>query len=167
MRSPIRFISPLNDVTSDTIAYEYFFENNSEIYDGDVYYDSFTYCDSDYNSDLDQNTHDPKIQKPIIYIIKHDDKNTSYGSKLKYGSEYVIFNYCDVKRGSEIYSTKEFFHPASVTANPMLHLIRDWKFFRKKNEALMIVDVRTNGTVVIRRGPILQTVNIRRLVPHF
>ena len=30
-----------------------------------------------------------------------------------------------------------------------------------------IIDVNTNGTVAIRRGPILQTVNVRRLVPHF
>ena len=31
-----------------------------------------------------------------------------------------------------------------------------------------IMDVNiTNGTVAIRRGPIVQTVNVRRLVPHF
>ena len=30
-----------------------------------------------------------------------------------------------------------------------------------------IIDVFTNGTVAIRRGAIVQTLNIRRLVPHF
>ena len=30
-----------------------------------------------------------------------------------------------------------------------------------------VIDVFTNGTVAIRRGALIQTVSIRRLVPHF
>ena len=30
-----------------------------------------------------------------------------------------------------------------------------------------IIDVNANSTVAIRRGAIIQTVNIHRLVPHF
>ena len=30
-----------------------------------------------------------------------------------------------------------------------------------------VIDVHTNGTVAIRRGAIVQTANIRRLLPYF